>query len=279
MLPIEDNLRRLQDHFNNDLIMQKYTFQFGVRFDLLFYRCRRAFLSELLNMSEFLVTLKDPSYQTRVLAESLCRAVIKLGRENTQLLKETIAASEDKMLPCAETELRLLQLSFHCLVLRANKMDCLRGKAIAETPKIHDAVSGAGMPFNDNIPGRLSDDVNTKESIARIFDLIRRFPRSAGRYAEQARSAKEALQDGLKPGPIFTGEARSKERAWGECKVGGVSRCENGHPYPATLLQDCPECGFEKIIKPEPDYEQFLREEEFLICMRGGKKEATIGEA
>jgi hypothetical protein len=127
VVPIEESLRLLQEYFNNDSIMEKFTFQFGIRFDLLFYRCRFALLVELLRMSEYLVTLKDPSYQTRVLAESLCRAVINLGRENIQLLNGVIGECELKTLSCAEVELRLLQLSIHCLVLRANKMDCLKG--------------------------------------------------------------------------------------------------------------------------------------------------------
>lgn len=287
VLPIESNLKRLQEIFNDDSVMKKHTLQFAIRFDLLFYRCRHAFLREILHLSNYLVTLKDPSFQTKILAESLCRAVIKLGTENVHELALTIESCEEKKLPCVEVELRLLQLSIHCLVKRAGKMDCLRGKADdVEDAEIFDVVGEVNVQPNKDIlaKAKVNDALDTEASLTRIFELSQRYPRSAGKYMRQASGTKASLKNGLKPGPIFTEEARIVERGWRECKVGGITKCGNGHPYPAVVFEECPECGHEKIPAQqpaqepaqepakqpakEPDYEAHLFEDKFLAWMR-----------
>jgi hypothetical protein len=286
VLPVESDLQTLRKFCKNDSITKKYNLQFAIRFDLLFYRCRHSFLQELLNISAYLATLKDPSYQTKVLAESLCRAVVKLGTENIQELGHTIEMCEEKKLPCVEVELRLLQLSVHCLVKRARRMDCLRGKTVAENAKIvrvngqesfnspgkglgraeytvHDA---ANTLLHKDALEKPNLSLDTESSLTRIFELGQRYPRSAGKYTKQAGGIKSSLNNGLRPGPIFTEEARVAERAWGDCKV--VTQCGNGHPYPEVVFEECPECGYEKVPTKEPDYEAYLSEDKFLAWMR-----------
>lgn len=269
VLPVEDSLQQLQQLFDNDSVMKKYVFQFATRFDLLFYRCRHAFLQEILKVSSYLVTLKDPSYQTRILAESLCRAVIKFGTENIDELGITIGSCEEKKLPCVEVELRLLQLSVHCLVKRARQMDCLRGKAMTENATIF----GVEGEVNDQAErGNSHAGFEAGASLTRISDLSQRYPHSAGKYAQQASGIKSSLNNGLKPGPIFTEATRVVERGWGECGVGRVTRCGNGHPYPAGgVFEDCPECGHEKTPSKKPDYEVYLAEDKFLTWLRNKK--------
>lgn len=255
VLPVEDNLQRLQQLFDNDSVIKKFVFQFATRFDLLFYRCRHAFLQDLLKISSHLATLKDPSYQTQILAESLCRAVVKLGTENITELDPTIRSCAPKNLPCVEVELRLLQLSVHCLVKRARTMDCLQGKAETENATMFGRGRDAG--------------IDAEGSLTRIFSLSQRYPRSAGKYAQQASGTKSSLNNGLRPGPIFTEAARVVERGWGGCVVGGVTRCGNNHPYPALgVFDDCPECGHEKMPAKEPDYGRYLSEDKFLAWLR-----------
>ncbi|KAK2761189.1 hypothetical protein FQN54_001710 [Arachnomyces sp. PD_36] len=268
VVPFENDLKRLGKLFDDVSAVNKYSLQFAIRFDLLFYRCRHAFLQELLDISNYLITLGDPSYQTRILAESLCRAVVILGTDNIKELGQTIGMCGEKKLPCVEVELRLLQLSIYCLVQRARKINCLREKAVNDNTEVFN-VSGA---INDKVDketmGRMKPRLDTEASLTRIFELGNRFPRSAGKYLQQANGTKASLKNGLKPRPIFTEEARIFERGWGGCRAGRVTKCANDHPHPAGIFEDCPECGHEKIPAKEQDYGALLQEDKFLTWMR-----------
>jgi hypothetical protein len=263
VVPIENNLSSLQKSLNNDLILGKFNFQFKLRFDLLFYRCRHSFLAELLRISKFLITLEDPSYQTRILAESLRRTVIVHATENIDGLHSGIAECEPKFLACLEVEMRLLQLSFYCLMKKATRLSCLQSTDSGQLS----SILGTEISLQDR-KDQVQVRLDTDASLKRAFSLCRRFPRTAGNYRQQAEALEDSICTSLNPGPIFTAETRVVEQAWQGCRFARLSRCNNHHLYPTANFEDCPECGVEKSAPEEPDYEQYLFEDNFLNWMR-----------
>lgn len=248
------NLERLGEVLRNAPSLMPLNMQFKIRFELLFGRVRHIFLKDVLEVAKFLDTLEEPSYQMEILARTLARTVLVHGRENIRNLEHSIANCVSKKLPCLEVELRLLQLSFKCLVQRAASAD----EITCSSP-------------------------DSEKSMSRILYLCENYPLSAGLYKQQAESLKISLLTKSTPGHIFMEQTRVLEKGWRECEPGDIARCAaSSHPYPATAFDCCPECESKKAVPEVIDveevtevslYERHLApEEEFLRWMRSRRQ-------
>ncbi|OJD25880.1 hypothetical protein ACJ73_02754 [Blastomyces percursus] len=127
VIPLEEDLRHLHEELQ---ILPKTNSPFRLRFVLLFYRCRYAFLVDLLKTSE---CFNDPSCQCRILAEFIRRTVIIHSNRNTSNLNNSIIEYESKSLKTLEVEKRLLQREFYSLAKRAVKLFIVDEVAISRT--------------------------------------------------------------------------------------------------------------------------------------------------
>ncbi|PGH04969.1 hypothetical protein AJ79_06926 [Helicocarpus griseus UAMH5409] len=267
VIPLENDLVHL--HKPLELVPKEVNSSFGLRFVLLFYRCRYASLRDLLKVSQFLITLDDPSCQSRILAESIRRTVIMHSKNNASNLGKTITECESKFLKALEVETRLLQLGFCCLVRRGTRLDCLQGRDIADQqPSLPVSVPNdttIDEDFGEMGPFKLDVD----SSMRRMALLCRRYPKSAGLYAEQVNTMRhEICSRHSDPGCLFPAETKVVERAWGNPERFELASCDNHHVYPAGNFDACPECGEKVEESAELNYERFLSEGEFLSWMR-----------
>ncbi|KAL1857897.1 hypothetical protein Plec18170_003121 [Paecilomyces lecythidis] len=254
--PVEENIERLSEMFKGSTEPIPCNVQFKTRFELLFGRVRHIFLKDVLEVSRLLGTLKDPSYQTEIFSRTLARTVFTHGQQNIKNIQQSIIACTSKKLPCLEVELRLLQLSFQCLV-----------KCVA-TP--------------DDVTCSSPD---MEKSVGRILNLCEKYPRTAGLYKRQAESLRYSFLAKSIPGHVFMEQTRIMEKGWRECKAEDMTRCSGGsHPYPGTAFEICPECesreaapevaGAEGDVNTSP-YEQHLApQEDFLRWMRSRRAHA-----
>lgn len=238
VIPAEENLSYLMQFYRDQDLILTYNLQFKLRFDLLFRRARHAFLKDVLDIVKVLKTFNDPSYPVEFLAASLCSTVKVHGQDNIDNLTKPIADCVSKRLPCLEVELRLLQLSFQCLLQAAADVD------------------GSSRRY-----------IYSDASMKRVLNLCQMYPHTAGLYKQQAESIKISLKTGKSPGPIFMEQTRAAEQKWRECVPGSITTCTESHPYPAAAFEGCPECG-KKVTSEEPNYEQHLHEDKFLDWMR-----------
>ncbi|KAL2002422.1 hypothetical protein VTN02DRAFT_6800 [Thermoascus thermophilus] len=238
VIPAEENLGYLMQFYRDQDLIPTYNLQFKLRFDLLFRRARHAFLKDVLEIVKVLKTFNDPSYPVEFLAASLCSTVKVHGQDNIDNLTKPIVDCVSKRLPCLEVELRLLQLSFQCLLQAAADVD------------------GSSRRY-----------IYSDASMKRVLNLCQMYPHTAGLYKQQAESIKISLKTGKSPGPIFMEQTRAAEKKWRECVPGSITTCTESHPYPAAAFENCPECG-KKVISEEPNYEQHLHENKFLDWMR-----------
>ncbi|KAK2812782.1 hypothetical protein FQN50_001111 [Emmonsiellopsis sp. PD_5] len=271
VMPLERNLIFLHKQLHNGNLLSKTNFHFGIRFVLLFYRCRYAFLRDQIKISSFLLALDDPSYQTRILAESLRRTAIMHGKDTIGKLGSITVECESKLLKTLEVETRLLQLGFYCLVKRGQRLNCFQGKDLTD-----DANITSDEPDDDiiaDLGGKGPEKFDINSSIRKMALLCRQYPKSAGLYVEQIESIRHEVHSGFKPVYLFPAETRVVERAWGMASRQGLSKCENFHFYPAADFDECPECGKEEVEADKPNYETFLAEEKFLCWMRSGSQD------
>ncbi|KAL2364061.1 hypothetical protein RJZ56_003029 [Blastomyces dermatitidis] len=264
VIPLEADLRHLQEQ----LQIPKTNSPFGLRFVLLFYRCRYTSLVDLLKTSEFLLTLDDPSCQCRILAESIRRTVIIHSNRNTSSLNNSIIECESKSLNTLEVETRLLQLGFYSLAKRAVKLNCARGRDIADEARGFSGDVPDDTAIRENFSGLGPFKLDLDLTIQRMATLCRRYPKSAGLYVKLVDSTKHAIYSNHKLPYLFPAETGSVERAWGSPECSKLVKCVNHHVYPADSFDDCPECGKEVVGSDEVNYEQFLSETEFLSLMR-----------
>lgn len=240
---------------------------FGLRLNFLFYRCRSAFLIELIRISEYLLKIFDQSYQSRIIAESLRRTVIIHGKENIRALDGLISACGPKALWCLEAESRLLQLNFYCLVMRAARLNSVQGRELMKDDIF--VVSGLEVVKLEEHEDLSSVKVDLKGSLERIFSLCRRFPLSAGRYLGQAKNMQEEVFVNFNAAYLFTSGTRLADHSWGRDIPRSISRCMNGHVYPSGI-ETCPECGPEKSLDEEINQERNVSTAQFesLLKMR-----------
>ncbi|KLJ08393.1 hypothetical protein EMPG_16163 [Blastomyces silverae] len=265
VIPLEADLKHLHKQIQ---ILPKTNSPFGLRFVLLFYRCRYTSLADLLKTSEFLLTLDDPSCQCRILAESIRRTVIIHSNRNTSNLNNSIIECESKSLKTLEVETRLLQLGFYALARSAIKINCARGKDIADQAT---GLSGAipdDTAIRESFSGLSPFKLDIDLSIQRMATLCRRYPKSAGLYVKLVDSTRSGIHSYNQLPYLFPAETGSVERAWGSPECDKLVKCGNHHVYPAESFDDCPECGKEVVGADELNYEQFLSETEFLSLMR-----------
>ncbi|KKZ67786.1 hypothetical protein EMCG_06552 [[Emmonsia] crescens] len=266
VMPLETDLIYL--HKQPQFFPSKPNFAFGLRFVLLFYQCRYTSLGDLLRICEFLLTLDDPSCQSSILAESIRRTVIIHSKNNTRNLSNTIIECESKLLKTLEVEARLLQLGFCSLAKRATKLNCARGRDMADDqPDLPIAAlddTAIDENFGESGPFKLDIDL----SVQRMAILCRRYPKSAGLYVKLVDSMRHGIHSDNKLPYLFPSETRVVQRAWGSPGCDKLAKCGNYHVYPAESFDDCPECGEEVVKSDELNYEQFLSEGEFLSWMR-----------
>ena len=189
-------------------------------------------------MSDFLRPLSDPSQQIQALAQGLRTLTAEESLQNIKAAEEAIVECETRKMKCLETELRLIQLSFHIV-----------------------ARSSGGI-----------SELNTEATCGRIVQLSRQYPDTAGKFFRGYKNLERSLHNFHPLGQLYVGDTADVWRRWGRHEVGHLTKCKYGHPYSTATFDGCPDCGREVEIMatPEPiDYESYMKNDEFLARMKG----------
>lgn len=167
------------------------------------------------------------------LFNGLQQMTIHQALQNTELINSSISVCEARNLKRLEVELRLVQLSFHAILLENGN----RGKM----------------------------DINS--GLNRVQELCIQFPDTAGIFFPFYQSLNKRIREGRYPTKdLYNRENREFWMLWGKYQVGLVKYCQYGHPYSTSIFPDCPECGREvERRQSEPvDHRKCLYEEAFL---------------
>ena len=185
-------------------------------------------------MCKLLEHVEEKSQHMSTLFSGLQQMTIHQALQNTELIKSSISVCEARNFKRLEVELRLVQLSFHAILLDNGD----RGKL----------------------------DINS--CLGRVEDLCIRFPNTAGIFVPFYQSLNKKIREGGYPTKdLYNRADREFWRLWGRYKVGHIKYCRYDHPYSTSIFPDCPECGREverKKQRETVDYRKFLCEEAFI---------------
>lgn len=185
-------------------------------------------------MCRLLELFGKKSQHMSTLFNGLQQMTIHQALQNIELIKSSISVCEARNFKRLEVELRLVQLSFHAILLENGN----RGKL----------------------------DINS--SLGRVQEICVQFPDSAGIFLPFYQSLNKRIREGRYPTKdLYNRENREFWRLWGRYKVGHIKYCRYGHPYSTSIFPDCPECGREVERRRQSetvDYRKFLYEEAFI---------------
>lgn len=236
MVRFETDLARLVDFLGNSKILARLTLPFKIRHDSLYYRCRLVTLEESVRMCGLSVTLGQTSHHMATLFQGLREITTDQALQNTEQIESTIADCEARNLKRLEVELRLLQVSFHIVLMRLGD----------------------------------TSNVDIKACLDQVQTLCTQYPDTAGVFAPIYRSLKLSYEGQPPTKELYSRDGREFWRQWGKYEVGHLTYCILGHPYSNKTFNACPECGRKVDKRPKTetiDYGKFLHENAFLAQM------------
>lgn len=173
------------------------------------------------------------SQHMSTLFNGLQQMTIHQALQNIELMNSSIAVCEARNFKRLEVELRLVQLSFHAIILENGN----RGK------------------MNINI------------GLDRVQELCIQFPDTAGIFSAVYQSLNKRIREGRYPSKeLYNRENKEFWMRWGKYGLGLMTYCQYGHPYSTSIFPDCPECGREVERKQTEavDYRKYLFETAFV---------------
>ena len=213
------------------------TFSYRIRFEALIFRTRLIVLEESLRMRGALRSMNDDSEHTTVLILGLQSMTEDEANEHVKKLHIIITECKSKNLKRLETEIRLIQMSFH-IVLR-----------------------------NLGVPGSL----DVKASLRETLSLCRAYPDTAGVLFMTYKTFQLVLGGERLRGDLYAQSSTRIWWSWPAHKVGYLRQCVYGHHFSTLTWPGCPECGREEPPSPEPelmDPKELLKEDAFVVAMR-----------
>lgn len=184
-------------------------------------------------MCRLLELSEKKSQHMSTLFNGLQQMTIHQALQNTELINSSISVCEARNFKRLEVELRLVQLSFHAIILE----------------------NGNQGKMNINI------------GLNRVQELCTQFPDTAGIFLPFYESLNKRIREGRYPTKeLYNRENKEFWMLWGKYGLGLIKYCRYGHPYSTSIFPDCPECGREVERKEsEPvDYRKYLFEAAFV---------------
>lgn len=270
-------------------IVAKYTLVFCLRFDLLVYRARLVWMSDSLQLAQYLAGVEDSSNEVQRLAAILRENVIGEALRYIAYSAQSIASASTA--PCLEVELRLVQNMIQQLAesgLRELPEDAELRKTVGNVQEETGPEDVDGVLRKLNYRERDWSEVlrherslvfsssftkgHSMNSLKTATTVCKEYPSTAGRFLSIATAlkAEEAGGDSKDLARMYAIATRLVEKAWGSHRLGQLQRCQNGHPYSrGSFPEGCPECG-RKVEVPDVEFArngQFLHEDKFLEQM------------
>lgn len=184
-------------------------------------------------MCRLLELTEKKSQHMSTLFNGLQQMTIHQALQNIELINSSISACEARNFKRLEVELRLVQLSFHAIILE----------------------NGNQGKMNINI------------GLNRVKELCLQFPDTAGIFLPFYESLNKRIREGRYPTKdLYNRENKEFWMLWGKHQLGLIKYCRFGHPYSTGIFPDCPECGRELERKEsEPvDHRKYLFEAAFV---------------
>ena len=269
--PFENSMKALHNSF--PLVVQEYALIFQLRFDLLEFRARIAWVYDSIRSVRFLSGLIDASNEVQRLAQVLRGSVVAECVRSIAYCEQRLPLVNS---PRLEVEVRLAQILFKYLLDSA-----LMGGKLTIDAEVTSPVEGRQTTAVTDSQ-KLGSDItltftgqNANSSLNSAIKLCKMYPNTAGRFlnvANELKSYRCTPDVTILPRP-WTKRSSASEKAWGSHILGQLKMCETGHPYSSgSFPEGCPECG-KRVELPEVEYArsaQFLHEDEFLAMMNGG---------
>ncbi|KAH0543462.1 hypothetical protein FGG08_002227 [Glutinoglossum americanum] len=219
---------------------------FGLRFRLLYFRCRLTTLNEGLATARFLRQQRDPTKTLQGIGLGLYMLMRQHVHEYAEEIDKHISGCNERQLKSLEVEFRLVQ---SCFVGCANQVE-------------------------HNL---LRHKIDNKTSFDRVTELIQAYPDTAGRLKDIVNPIQRFADGSPLRGPLheLLG-GKDIHQELGRHKIGYLAHCENGHPYSTKTFKHCPECG--PKASPLIDYNAMLASDsatwvaDFKKTMALGKK-------
>ena len=223
-----------------------YNLPFHVRFDLIEYRARSAWILETLKIAADIQKKEDPSFELKRYATALA----SFARDESEYCIQFCEASALQLphsCPAIEATLLLQREQFKLLLAHAKRMS-------GET-------SGTfQLELNLDRAQQLCKDRPT---------LLAAFQSSIESFERGIPSLLNIDLDGIPQ--AFAILSRQTEKAYGTHVLGDLKICPNGHPYAGeSFVHGCPECC-ELVERADDTYKaasKFLREADFLAAMK-----------
>lgn len=223
----------MTEFLGNSEILPSSNPPFKIRHDSLFFRCRLVTLEESARICRLLGKLGKTSQHMTTFSQGLRDMTITQAFQNTIYIQSSIAECELRNLKRLEVELRLIQVSFHLILI-----------TLGDT-----------------------SSVDVKASLEKVRITCTQYPDTAGIFVPTYRSLKLS-SEGMSPTrELYGKDGREFWWLWGRHKTGYVKYCLFGHPFSSKTFSGCPECGrkVEKEQKSVPiDYNKYLHEEAFI---------------
>lgn len=210
---------------------------FRLRFELLSQRCRLITLEDLAGILTFLEPMRHESQHMSLLVDGLRQMGKKEATEQLGSLAKLIIECKNRLLKRLECE-ALLVLSLY-----------------------HQLLRSLGSPV---------DIQETVRALDRAKQLCQTYPNTAGLLLPAYHNVSGVLRGTrMSPKTYYTTDLREVLWSWPAHKLGGLTKCTNGHVYSSLTSDDCLECGKEAPVA-EASVARYLEPNDFLLAMKAG---------